>query len=146
MLGKLYPLQIIISCTQCIHLLERAEMSGAVEMAESFLVTSWLSFLAAPDPTVTVLDLRRALEEPSSALEGCSVDMVTVVTVVAVVGTLTRILGYCSSVVLLLCCCGAGTKQVPLSGAWVHGCCGAVVLWCSPSSSSMIALVLRIEC
>ena len=76
MLGKLYPLQIIISCTQCIHLLERAEMSGAVEMAESFLVTSWLSFLAAPVPTVTVLDLRRALEEPSSALEGCSVDMV----------------------------------------------------------------------
>ena len=83
--------------------MERAEMSGAVEMAESFLVTSWLSFLAAPVPTVTVLDLRRALvEEPSSALEGCSVDMVTVVAVVVVV---TRILSYCSSVVLLLCCC-----------------------------------------
>ena len=121
MLGKLYPLQIIISCTQCIHLLERAEMSGAVEMAESFLVTSWLSFLAAPVPTVTVLDLRRALvEEPSSALEGCSVDMVTVVAVVD-----TELLQQCgAAVVLLLCCCGAGTKQVPLSGAWVHGCCG----------------------
>ena len=123
MLGKLYPLQIIISCTQCIHLLERAEMSGAVEMAESFLVTSWLSFLAAPDPTVTVLDLRRALEEPSSALEGCSVDMVTVVAVVD-----TELLQQCGAAVVLLCCCGAGTKQVPLSGAWVHGCCGAVVL------------------
>ena len=142
MLGKLYPLQIIISCTQCIHLLERAEMSGAVEMAESFLVTSWLSFLAAPVPTVTVLDLRRALEEPSSALEGCSVDMVTVVAVVD-----TELLQQCgAAVVLLWCCCGAGTKQVPLSGAWVHGCCGAVVLWSSPSSSSMIALVLRIGC
>ena len=132
MLGKLYPLQIIISCTQCIHLLERAEMSGAVEMAESFLVTSWLSFLAAPVPTVTVLDLRRALvEEPSSALEGCSVDMVAVVTVVAVVGTLTRILGYCSSVVLLLCCCCAVAVLGPNRFlCLVPGCMAAVVLWC----------------
>ena len=98
--------------------MESAEMSGAVEMAESFLVTSWLSFLAAPVPTVTVLDLRRALvEEPSSALEGCSVDMVTVVAVVD-----TELLQQCgAAVVLLWCCCGAGTKQVPLSGAWVHG-------------------------
>ena len=104
-------------------------MSGAVEMAESFLVTSWLSFLAAPVPTVTVLDLRRALEEPSSALEGCSVDMVTVVAVVAVVGTLTRILRYCSSVVLLLCCCCAVAVLGPNRFlCLVPGCCGAVVL------------------
>ena len=105
-------------------------MSGAVEMAESFLVTSWLSFLAAPVPTVTVLDLRRALvEEPSSALEGCSVDMVTVVAVVVVV---TRILSYCSSVVLLLCCC-CGAAVVLLrcwdqTGSFVWRL-AAVVLW-----------------
>ena len=116
--------------------MERAEMSGAVEMAESFLVTSWLSFLAAPVPTVTVLDLRRALvEEPSSALEGCSVDMVTVVAVMVVV---TRILSYCSSVVLLLCCCCAAVVLLRCwdqTGSFVWrlgvvccGCCGAVVL------------------
>ena len=135
MLGKLYPLQIIISCTQCIHLLERAEMSGAVEMAESFLVTSWLSFLAAPDPTVTVLDLRRALvEEPSSALEGCSVDMVTVVAVVD-----TELLQQCgAAVVLLLCCCCAVAvllrcwdqtgSFVWCLGAWLLWCCGPLLL------------------
>ena len=126
MLGKLYPLQKIISCTQCIHLLERAEMSGAVEMAESFLVTSWLSFLAAPDPTVTVLDLRRALEEPSSALEGCSVDMVTVVAVVD-----TELLQQCgAAVVLLLCCCAVAVLGPNRFLCLVPGCMAAVVLWC----------------
>ena len=51
-------------------------------------------------------------------------DMVTVVAVMD-----TELLQQCgAAVVLLWCCCGAGTKQVPLSGAWVHGCCGAVVL------------------
>ena len=135
MLGKLYPLQIIISCTQCIHLLERAEMSGAVEMAESFLVTSWLSFLAAPVPTVTVLDLRRALvEEPSSALEGCSVDMVTVVAVVD-----TELLQQCGAAVVLLLCWDQTGSFVWCLGAWLLW-----LLWSSPSSSSMIALVLRI--
>ena len=96
-------------------------MSGAVEMAESFLVTSWLSFLAAPVPTVTVLDLRRALvEEPSSALEGCSVDMVTVVAVMVMV---TRILSYCSSVVLLLCCCAVAVLGPNWFLCLAPGCC-----------------------
>ena len=121
-------------------------MSGAVEMAESFLVTSWLSFLAAPVPTVTVLDLRRALEEPSSALEGCSVDMVTVVAVVAVVDT--ELLQQCGAAVVLLlyCCCAVAVLGPNRFLCLVPGCMAAVVLWSSPSSSSMIALVLRIEC
>lgn len=59
---------------------ESAEMSGAVEMAESFLVTSWESFLSLPI-TVT-LDFLRVLEpEPEPMLRqesGCRDDMLQV--------------------------------------------------------------------
>ena len=56
---------------------ERAEMSGAVEMAESFLVTSWESFLSLPI-TVTLDFLRALVPEPEAMLRqesGCRDDM-----------------------------------------------------------------------
>ena len=55
---------------------ERAEMSGAVEMAESFLVTSWESFLSRPI-TVTLDFLLVLVPEPRPRqVSGCSEDMV----------------------------------------------------------------------
>ena len=56
---------------------ESAEMSGAVEMAESFLVTSWESFLSLPI-TVTLDFLRVLVPEPEAIVRqesGCRDDM-----------------------------------------------------------------------
>ena len=52
-------------------------MSGAVEMAESFLVTSWESFLSRPI-TVTLDFLRVLVPEPEARLRqesGCREDI-----------------------------------------------------------------------
>ena len=72
-------LTMVFRCSWSIpSLSERAEMSGAVEMAESFLVTSCESFLSLPI-TVT-LDFLRVLwvPEPEARLRqesGCREDM-----------------------------------------------------------------------
>ena len=63
---------------------ESAEMSGAVEMAESFLVTSWESFLSLPI-TVTLDFLRVLVPEPEAIVRqesGCRDDMTIVTNVV----------------------------------------------------------------